>query len=194
MNNRFVYLASESPRRAELLRQLGLRFEIVSAPVDEDTQMGEAPQDYVQRLARDKIEAAVQRLGSGSVSPVLAADTVVVVDRDILGKPAGRRAGLDMLAQLSGRSHQVLSAVAVWHAGRLWHALSTSTVTFRILPPDESAAYWDTGEPADKGGGYAIQGRAALFVERLEGSYSGVMGLPLFETAELLRQAGVRIL
>ena len=189
-----IHLASQSPRRAALLRQLGVHFAVMSAAVDETTHPGETPAAYVQRLAAAKVMAAVRVLGREAMGPVLAADTAVAVDGVILGKPADRAAGLAMLARLSGRSHQVLSAVALWHADRLRQALSTSTVTFRALAPREAAAYWESGEPADKAGGYAIQGRGAVFISRLEGSYSGVMGLPLHETAQLLAQAGLQIL
>jgi len=189
----FVYLASASPRRRELLLQLGLRNEAVPAELEEHPAAGEAPADYVLRLARLKAEVAVRRLGSPP-SAVLAADTEVVVDGQVLGKPRDREAGLAMLAKLSGRRHQVLSGVALWSSGELRSALSESRVWFRTVSPAEAAAYWDTGEPADKAGGYAIQCRGAIFIERLEGSYSGVMGLPLFETAQLLREAGMDVI
>jgi septum formation protein len=188
----FIYLASASPRRRQLLEQLGLRFEVIPAEVDETVALGEAPADYVRRLARDKAEAGVARLGRAS-SPVLAADTAVVLDGAILGKPRDREDGLAMLARLSGRSHHVLSAVALVSRGKLELALSESRVVFRSLLPQEAEAYWETGEPRDKAGGYGIQGLGAVFLERLEGSYSGVMGLPLSETADLLRWAGIGV-
>jgi septum formation protein len=187
-----LYLASASPRRRQLLEQLGLRFEVVVEDVDEIPLPGEAPADYVLRLARAKAEAAARRLGSPPAR-VLAADTAVVLETAILGKPRDREDGLAMLARLSGRRHQVLSAVALWQAGRLETTLSRSEVRFRGISAQEARSYWESGEPADKAGGYAIQGLGALFVEHLEGSYSGVMGLPLFETAELLQKAGVRV-
>ena len=187
-----LYLASASPRRRRLLEQLGLRFEVAVADVDETPLPGEAPADYVLRLARAKAEAVARRLGSPA-APVLAADTAVVLETAILGKPRDREDGLAMLARLSGRRHQVLSAVALWQAGRLETTLSRSEVRFRGISAQEARSYWESGEPADKAGGYAIQGLGALFVEHLEGSYSGVMGLPLFETAELLQKAGVRV-
>ena len=189
----FVYLASASPRRRELLLQLGLRCEAVPAELEERPAAGEAPADYVLRLARLKAEAAVRRLGAPAAA-VLAADTEVTVDGQVLGKPRDRDAGLAMLAKLSGRRHQVFSGVALWSSGELRSVLSESRVWFRAVSPAEAAAYWDTGEPADKAGGYAIQGRGAIFIERLEGSYSGVMGLPLFETARLLREAGMDVI
>lgn len=187
-----IYLASASPRRRELLAQLHLRFEVVPAEVDETPHPGEAPVDYVQRLACAKAESAALRLGAPGAK-VLGADTAVVLDGTILGKPTSRDDGLAMLARLSGRSHQVLSGVALWDRGGLRVALSESRVTFRPIPAAEAAAYWDTGEPKDKAGGYGIQGLGAAFVERLEGSYSGVVGLPLSETVELLRRAGVSV-
>lgn len=187
-----IYLASQSPRRAELLVQLGIRFEVVHAPVDESVRADESPDRYVLRVARGKAEAALAALGGKADQPLLAADTCVVVDDRIFGKPRDRAGGLAMLAQLSGRKHQVLSALVLWTSDELRQALSTSTVTFRTITPEEAAAYWATGEPAGKAGGYAIQGYGAVFVERLEGSYSGVMGLPLYETAQLLGAAGVK--
>jgi septum formation protein len=181
-------LASRSPRRRELLDQVGVAYRAVDVDVDESRRPGEAPAVYVERLARAK--AAAGRTAAGD-DPALGADTVVVVDDDVLGKPAGRDDALAMLGRLSGRSHEVLTAVALATASDTGCRLSVSHVTFRPLDAAEIAAYWATGEPADKAGAYAIQGRAALFVTRLEGSYSGVMGLPLFETGELLRAAGI---
>lgn len=194
VNTGFIYLASQSPRRAELLRQLGLEFEIVTAPVEECVLPDESPEQYVQRVARDKADAAVRKLSGRPQALLLAADTEVVVDRVVLGKPGNREEGLAMLGRLAGRSHHVLSAVALWTPAGLKQALSVSRVQFREISAAEAAAYWDTGEPADKAGGYAIQGLGAVFVKQLAGSYSGVMGLPLFETAELLSQAGLSVL
>jgi len=189
-----IYLASQSPRRAELLQQLGVRFQVVKVHVDETLRSGEEPGTCARRLAESKAQAVLFSLGSGITQPILAADTLVAVDGTILGKPADQSEGLAMLARLSGRSHQVLSAVTFWYDGVLHTALSVSTVKFCAITAKEAVNYWQTGEPKDKAGGYAIQGRGALFIERLEGSYSGVMGLPLFETAALLRAAGIRIL
>lgn len=188
-----LYLASASPRRRELLSQLGLTYEVVPADVDESQLPDETPADYVVRLARFKAETAAARLGRPA-KPVLGADTAVVVEGEVLGKPRDRAQGLAMLAKLSGRQHEVLSAVALWSARGVTSALSLSRVRFRDIPAAEVRAYWDTGEPADKAGGYGIQGRGAVFVKELTGSYSGVMGLPLYETAELLRAAGVEVL
>ena len=186
-----LYLASASPRRRQLLEQLGLRFEVMPADVDEAPGAGEAPADYVSRLAQTKARAVVARLKPAAL--VLAADTAVVLEGAILGKPRDRADGLAMLARLSGRRHQVLSAVALAKQGEPSLALSESWVTFRRIDPAEAEAYWETGEPGDKAGAYGIQGQGAVFVERLEGSYSGVMGLPLFETMELLLRAGVSV-
>ena len=187
------YLASASPRRRQLLEQLGLRFEVLVVEVDEMPQAGEAPRDYVLRVAKAKAEAAA--LGPGRPRlPVLAADTAVVLDDKILGKPRDREDGLQMLARLAGRRHQVSSGVALWNRGSVRTVLSESQVRFRNIDAAEAAAYWDSGEPRDKAGGYGIQGLGAVFVEHLEGSYSGVMGLPLAETAALLKEAGIGVL
>lgn len=194
MIDNFIYLASQSPRRAELLRQLSVRFEVVNAAVDESVQHGESPDQYVLRVARGKAEAALATLSGKPNRPVLAADTAVTLDGHILGKPQDRADGLAMLARLSGRTHQVLSGLAVWTPYGLRQALSTSTVKFRTITPEEAVVYWDSGESADKAGAYAIQGRGAVFIERLKGSYSGVVGLPLYETAQLLTQAGILVL
>jgi septum formation protein len=183
-----LILASQSPRRRELLDQVGIAHRVLPVDVDETRCPDEAPAVYVERLARAKAAAGLAAAGGGAV---LGADTVVVLDDAVLGKPADRADALAMLARLSGRRHEVLTAVALAHGEAIACRLSVSHVTFRTLTPDEIAAYWATGEPADKAGGYAIQGRAALFVTRLEGSYSGVMGLPLHETGELLREAGL---
>ncbi|MBL8258815.1 MAG: septum formation inhibitor Maf [Candidatus Competibacteraceae bacterium] len=187
-----VYLASASPRRRELLRQIGVAYRLLSVAVDETPRPGEPPADYVARLALAKARAGMAETRRRRAAwPVLGADTSVVVDGAILGKPRDRAEGLAMLALLSGREHAVLSAVALATASRQAVKVQESQVRFRELSPAERAAYWDSGEPADKAGGYGIQGRAAAFVAELRGSYSGVMGLPLFETAELLREFGL---
>ncbi len=186
-----VYLASASPRRRELLRQIGVAYRRLAVAVDETPQPGETPHDYVARLALTKARVGCKALGRRKPAPVLGADTAVVVDGVILGKPRDRDEGLAMLALLSGREHQVLSAVALAIPTRDAVEVQASRVRFRKLEPAERAAYWDSGEPLDKAGGYAIQGRAAAFVTELRGSYSGVMGLPLFETVELLRAFGI---
>ncbi len=181
-------LASVSPRRRTLLAQIGVTFKIRAADVDESVLPAESAHEYVRRLAREK-SLAVRR--SGEALPVLAADTTVVLDGRIYGKPRDRDDALAMLGRLSGRTHEVLTAVALADGRGCAERLSESRVRFRTLSAPEIVAYWDSGEPRDKAGGYAIQGLGAVFVESLSGSYSGVMGLPLFETAELLRAAGL---
>ena len=187
----FIYLASESPRRRELLLQIGVSFRLVGAAVDEAVLPGESPSAYVARLAAAKADAGWQSCGGVQPAPVLAADTAVILDGRILGKPADRRDAEDMLGRLSGRTHEVLTAIALRTAAGRSSRISRSEVTFRAIAADEARAYWETGEPRDKAGAYAIQGRAAVFVADLRGSFSGVMGLPLFETAELLCGAGI---
>jgi septum formation protein len=191
MLQEFVYLASGSPRRRELLQQIGVPFRVVAAAVDEAVLAGEAPVTYVARLAALKAEAGWERSRGAADAPVLAADTAVVLDGRILGKPSDQQNAADMLLELSGRTHEVLTAIALRTAAGLQTRVSRSEVTFRRMAADEIRAYWETGESSDKAGAYAIQGRAAIFVADLRGSYSGVMGLPLFETAELLCAAGV---
>ena len=199
-----IYLASQSPRRRALLAQLGLACLVLEVQVDESPQRDEAPATYVERIAWAKAAAGRTALLSGKVpasadampgaplpaQPVLAADTAVVIDGRILGKPADERDAMAMLACLSGRTHRVLTAVAVLGAGEHL-AVSTSEVRFRSIAPAEAAAYWATGEPKDKAGAYGIQGLGATFVAHLAGSYSGVVGLPLFETAQLLAAEGI---
>ena len=185
-----IYLASASPRRRELLDQLGVGYRVIRQDVAEDVQAGESPQAYVQRLALEKARAGWNSLPVGNHIPVLGADTAVVVDGRILGKPRDRDEGLAMLAQLSGRCHEVYSAVAIV-AQTEAVKLNVSRVCFDTLDAGLREAYWDSDECHDKAGAYAIQGRAAAFITRLDGSYSGVMGLPLFETAGLLKQFGI---
>jgi septum formation protein len=188
----FIYLASGSPRRRELLTQIGVRFALLPAGVDETALPDEAPDAYALRLARLKADAGWKLRPARASAPVLGADTAVVLDGKTLGKPVDMRDGERMLRALSGRTHEVLTAVAMATAQGPLSCLSRSAVTLRTISDAEARAYWETGEPRDKAGGYAIQGRAAIFVAELRGSYSGVMGLPLFETAELLKLAGVR--
>ena len=183
-----IRLASASPRRRELLRQIGVPHVIIHADIDESALAGEAPLQAVQRIARAKAEAVWTR---DSSLPVLAADTTVVLDGLMFGKPRDREHAIEMLTRLSGRTHEVLTAVALATPGAIELRMSVSAVKFRVLSAEECAAYWDTGEPRDKAGAYAIQGLAAVFIESLSGSYSGVMGLPLHETAQLLRSAGL---
>jgi len=198
--DRSIYLASRSPRRRELLAQIGVRFQVLlfrsqpetDAELEETVLRGETPGDFVARVARAKADAGWRRLEQRNVprAPVLSADTTVALDGRILGKPADRREAADMLAALSGRRHDVLTAVALKHADRIESALSASEVQFRALGADEIRQYLATGEADDKAGAYAIQGRAAQFVAELRGSYSGVMGLPLYETAQLIERMG----
>jgi len=186
-----LHLASASPRRRALLEQIGVAHEVVVTGVDEGALPGERPRDYVERLALAKARAAAAQPGRTPL-PVLAADTTVVLDGELLGKPRDRAEGLSMLGRLSGRTHKVLTAVALLAGCGLEHLrTSVSHVRFRTIGPAEREAYWETGEPLDKAGGYAIQGFGAVFVAHLEGSYSGVVGLPLCETAELLQEAGI---
>jgi len=184
-----IRLASASPRRSQLLRQIGVAHDVRPVDLDESRWSGESPRDYVLRLAREKALAAV---ASGDGIPVLGADTTVAMGEEIFGKPRDEIDGVRMLAALSGRSHEVLTAVVLACDGRLETAISETRVTFRAISEAECRSYWASGEPADKAGAYAIQGLGAVFVTRLEGSYSGVMGLPLCETATLLDAAGVR--
>jgi septum formation protein len=181
-------LASASPRRRELLAQLGVAYLVQPADIDETPAPEETPGDYVVRMARTKALAVRSR---GMQLAVLAADTAVVLDEAVFGKPRDRAEGVAMLARLAGRTHRVLTAVALVAVAGVACRLSTSEVRLRAISAAECAAYWDSGEPRDKAGGYAIQGRGAVFVEHLAGSYSGVVGLPLYETAQLLAAAGL---
>ncbi len=191
-NTHHIYLASASPRRRELLEQIGISYQRLVVDVPEVQEEDEVPEMYVLRVALQKARAGRLTLAADDLTPVLGADTAVVINSEVLGKPAGRNEALAMMARLSGQRHQVMSAVAIVGSdGEEQSRLSVSTVQFRDVSREEAAAYWATGEPADKAGGYAIQGFAAVFIERLEGSYSGVMGLPLFETADLLGQFGI---
>jgi len=196
----FVYLASQSPRRRQLLEQLGVRFEMLLPDDGEDAEAleavrhGEAPEEYVRRVTRTKLDAARSRLrrhrGLGT-APILAADTTVAIGRVILGKPADVTDANAMLARLSGRTHRVISGVALAAGARTHAALSVSHVRFAPLPLAVIAAYVASGEPFGKAGAYAIQGALAGWIEHIDGSHSGIMGLPLFETARLLLRAGV---
>ena len=212
-----IHLASQSPRRRVLLEQIGVEYVLVDASVDETRRTGERPQRYVERMASEKALAGIAALGATRAAPVLAADTAVVLDGQVLGKPRDEAHAMEMLEALSGRMHQVFSAVAIAGvsgrdsvpggaadhrrevtAGTITRdaprvATSISRVWFRDIAREERRAYCAGGEPLDKAGAYAIQGRAAIFVQRLDGSFSGVMGLPLFETESLLREAGIRV-
>jgi len=186
-----IILASASLRRCELLAQIGVRFEQQVAEVDETPRRGEAPADYVARVALEKAQAVRRQLRPAV--PVLGADTAVVVDAQILGKPRDAGHARSMLRLLSGRAHEVYSAVAL-AGGRVSVAVNCSKVWFAAIGDSEIEAYWRSGEPRDKAGGYAVQGLAATFIRRLDGSFSGVMGLPLYETARLLQDFGIQVL
>jgi septum formation protein len=181
-----IFLASASPRRSELLRQIGVAHEVRPVDVDEAVRPGEAPPAYVLRLAEAKAAALWAGLEAGERRPVLAADTTVALEGEIFGKPADPAEARAMLSRLAGRTHEVHTAVALRHAGGAVARVSTSSVSLRSLAPEELDWYCRSGEPADKAGGYAVQGRAAIFIRHIAGSYSGVMGLPLCETWELL--------
>jgi len=186
-----LVLASGSPRRRELLAQLGVRFRVAPADIDEQVHTGEEPEAYVQRMAVEK--AAAGLLAAGDKVCVLGADTTVVAGDRILGKPVDRADALEMLALLADSSHRVYSAVVLTDGVRERIALTITEVSFGPIDPVAAAAYWATGEPADKAGSYAIQGNGAVFVRAISGSYTGVVGLPLFETAALLRDFGYSI-
>lgn len=194
-----LYLASASPRRRELLTQIGLPHEVLRVPAppgeDEPQHDGESAADYVQRTARDKALRGRDWLGAQAlpVLPLLAADTTVILDGQVLGKPADRGDAVRILGALSGNAHEVHTAVALWTGDRLLEAVSITHVWMRALTPDEISRYCDSGEPFGKAGAYGIQGLAGTFISRIDGSYTGVMGLPLFETANLLRSAGIQI-
>lgn len=181
-----LYLASKSPRRLQLLQQLGLAFSVLDIDVPEQRAAGETPHAYVSRVARDKAVAGRSQVGPAS-GVVLGADTEVVLDDEVFGKPRDAADAAAMLRRLSGRTHAVISAVWALDASREQGEVCVSQVRFSRLSETDIAAYVATGEPFGKAGGYAIQGRGAAWIEHLEGSYSGVMGLPLFETARLLR-------
>lgn len=199
-----IYLASKSPRRRELLRQIGVEFELLllrdqsprGPEVSEEVLPDEKPQDYVVRVTREKVEhaARIMLLRRLPLRPLLSADTTVAIDGRILGKPADAREAMDMLRLLSGRTHQVLTSVALHHDENFTQITQVSDVTLSKLSEETMRAYCATSEPYDKAGGYGIQGMAAVFVERIAGSYTGIMGLPLFETAQLIKQAGIPIL
>jgi len=201
----FIYLASQSPRRSQLLQQLGVRHELLlpNAPGDvpEDAEAieavlpGEAPRDYVQRVTALKLDAAVARWARRDLppAPVLTSDTTVALGAEILGKPEDAAQAQTMLRKLSGQTHEVLTAVALQHGAQRWQALSVSKVRFMDMSDAQIAAYVASGEPFGKAGAYGVQGSAAAMIEHIEGSYSGIMGLPVFETAQLLRQIGWKL-
>ncbi|MGX2039511.1 Maf family protein [Methylocaldum sp. MU1018] len=194
MDNRSpqIILASASPRRRELLDQLGVAYDVLPADIHEQPRPDEFPETYVRRVAAEKSLETWR--SSGGRLPVLAADTEVVLDGEVLGKPRDFGHASRMLSRLADREHRVLSAVSLRKGDEHWEALNVSSVTFRPISREEIEAYWATGEPRDKAGAYAIQGKGAVFIRHLSGSYSGVMGLPLFETAELLKCVGISVL
>jgi len=186
-----LYLASGSPRRRELLAQIGVPFTVVSAAIDETPLANESAVAYVERLARGKAMAGFAALGQASAACVLGADTAVIVDGLILGKPVEQADALAMLMALAGREHEVLTAIALTDGQRCETLCVSSLVRFRAISVEEATAYWRSGEPQDKAGGYAIQGLGSIFVTGLNGSYSAVVGLPVCETAQLLAQFGI---
>lgn len=191
MKQKLLYLASGSPRRRELLTQIGVPFSAVSADIDETPLNNETPSAYVERLARGKAEAGRGVVVCDTAFCVLGADTAVVLDGKILGKPVDEADACAMLMMLSGQEHEVLTAIAVLDGERCESRVVRSLVRFRNIAREEAAAYWASGEPKDKAGGYGIQGLGAVFVAGLDGSYSAVVGLPLCETAELLGRFGI---
>lgn len=186
-----LILASASPRRKELLSQIGVRFSVMPVDICEDTRKNENPTDYVLRLAIEKAQTCYEN--SEGHLPVLGSDTTVVLDGEILGKPSGVTEAIETLMKLSGRHHEVLTAIAVVNAEQTLYSVVKTEVKFKTLTQEMCKKYWMTGEPADKAGSYGIQGLGAVFVEEIQGSYSSVVGLPLCETAALLEQAGVEI-
>jgi septum formation protein len=189
-NGAFVYLASQSPRRRELLEQIGIEYRVLDVEVDEAWRPGETPQKYACRLARDKAAAGRDQLVKDELkaAPVLGADTCVVVDDEVLGKPADREHGIGMLSQLAGRTHEVVTGIAIASGPTMYDAVSVSRVRMADLSRRDIEQYWDSGEPEGKAGAYGIQGLAGAFVSHIEGSYSGVVGLPLYELVGLLNQ------
>ncbi len=183
-----IYLASKSPRRRELLDQIGVGFEVVSADIDETAYEHESPVEFVLRMAEEKARAGYASVKIGRKLPTLGADTVVVVDGEVFGKPIDQEDSFKMLSRLSGRSHEVYTSVSIAFDDSVISSTNKTFVAFRELGKAEIMAYIETKEPADKAGSYAIQGLAARFITQIDGSYSGVMGLPIFETAELLKK------
>ncbi|MDH5300236.1 MAG: Maf-like protein [Gammaproteobacteria bacterium] len=188
-----VLLASGSPRRRELLTQIGVQFELILPDCDEQILPGEAAEQYVARVALDKARAGWAMAAQRNL-PVLGADTSVIVDQQILGKPVDQTHAAQMLRALAGRTHRVLTAVALVQGTSEQIVVQQSMVRMRAISDQEMTAYWNSGEPQGKAGGYAVQGLGAIFIEHIEGSYSGIMGLPVFETAQLLQRFGVGVL
>ena len=197
----FIYLASQSPRRAQLLEQMGVQFELLLPGASEDAESleallpGEAPAKYVARVTALKLDAAIARMHSRGLrtAPVLCSDTTVALGRSIYGKPTSNQDAQRMLGELSGHTHRVLTAVAIQKGKARAQVLSTSKVSFSTMTSAQIRAYVATGEPLGKAGAYAVQGRAAAYIAHISGSYSGIMGLPMFETAQLLRTLGIKL-
>jgi septum formation protein len=194
--SKHIYLASRSPRRAELLQQMGIDFDVLPSDIDESSLPDESPEAYVMRLASSKAAVGLANMQQANLQqrPILAADTTVCIDGVILGKPENNEDAYAMLQRLSGRCHEVHTALALVSAAGTEAVLSTTRVELAPLSDEKIAAYIASGEPRDKAGAYGIQGLAGTFIKRIEGSYSGVMGLPIFETAQLLGKAGVYVL
>ncbi len=182
-----IYLASSSPRRQELLQQMGVRYKVVAQQAEEHYQTGETAEQFVIRLALEKARDAFEHLENTDI-PVLGSDTAVVYNNNILGKPKNKQHAIDMLMELSNQTHQVITAVALLNQHQSRYAVAISEVSFSKLNRQLCDNYWATGEPVDKAGAYGIQGRGALFIRYIKGSYSGIMGLPVYETAQLLKQ------
>ena len=191
MSQPSIYLASQSPRRRELLDQIGVSYQVVSVDVEEQRQAGESPGDYVCRLAREKAQAGLQMYAD---RPTLGADTIVVLGGQVFEKPRSEQEATDMLMALSGNTHEVMTAVNMSHSQQSETIVSVTSVTFRTISDAEARAYWLTGEPKDKAGGYGIQGLGSVFVSQIRGSYSCIVGLPLFETSALLARFGLDLL
>ncbi len=181
-----IYLASGSPRRQELLRQIGVDFIVVEHEVMEEKLAEESPAEMVERLAIAKAKNVLQKISQQPPRPVLSADTIVVIDNEVLGKPKNKEDALRMLSLLSNRTHQVFTAVALIDPSQVAIRVSKSDVTFSTISTEQAENYWETREPQDKAGAYAIQGMASIFIKNINGSYSGIMGLPLYETYNLL--------
>ncbi|MFD1261109.1 Maf family protein [Entomomonas asaccharolytica] len=188
-----LYLASASPRRQALLKQIGLTFSIINTDIDETPYNNELPADYVQRLAIAKAKAAFTLLSDQQqqTACILAADTTVSINNKILGKPHSQQQAIAMLAELSNKTHKVFTAITLYYQNQFINQVITTEVTMRAISEEEAIAYWQTGEPNDKAGGYAIQGLAAMFIEKIQGDYYSVVGLPLFATTQLLKQVGI---
>lgn len=192
MNFPSIYLASRSPRRRELLQQMAVDFAVIAPDIDESVPAGETPERYVRRIAEEKARAGQTLLKDGLTKPVLAADTAVIVNDRIFGKPVDDADARRMLKQLSGNTHRVMTAVSLAGSENLHHAISVSEVRFAVLSETDIDWYVSTGEGSDKAGSYAVQGLGAIFIEQIKGSYSGIMGLPIRETAQLLKMDSQR--